>query len=71
MNGRWIGNDGLRFMDGNNYTRAALIYENRIGWLLIGPIGCVGQGMEIKERHGKNKKALQKLIEKELRDAGY
>ncbi len=65
--GSWSLN-GLCFTR-NGYVRAVLVWEYE-GWSLIGPLGC-GAGMEIKERRGKNKRALQKLIEKELRDAGY
>ncbi len=68
---RWIGS-AQTFIDIAGYTRAVLIYERPGTWILIGPIGCVGEGAdEMKERTGKTERTMKRLIEKELREAGY
>lgn len=67
---RWIGS-AQTFVDVGGYTRAILIYERPSTWILIGPIGCVGDEMGMKERSGKSERIMKRLIEKELRDAGY
>ncbi len=66
----WIGG-AQTYVDIAGTTRAVLIYECPGCWYLIGPIGCVGAGMEMRERCGKSENALKRRIEKELRDAGY
>lgn len=67
---RWIGS-AQTFIDIAGYTRAVLIYERPGTYILIGPIGCVGDNMDMKERTGKTERSMKRLIEKELREAGY
>ena len=66
---RWIGTAQV-FVDIAGYARAVLVNERDREYLLLGPLDCCGDNMELKERRGKEG-PLKRLIEKELREAGY
>jgi hypothetical protein len=67
----WIGTAQV-LVDVAGHARAVLVHEDEKEWLLIGPIGCLGEGVnEMLERRGTTEQKMKKLIEKELRKAGY
>lgn len=68
----WTGTAQV-LIDDHGYSRAVLIHEYQNVYRLIGPIGCASTAtndMALKDREGTELK-MKRLIEKELRDAGY
>ena len=67
---RWTGTAKV-LMDSDGWGRAVIFNEGHGRYILIGPLGCSGDGMEMKKRIANTEPKLRRLIEKELRDAGY
>ncbi len=67
---RWIASAQV-LVDKHVYSRAVLIHERENLFRLLGPVGCAADNdMELKDREGTESK-MKRLIEKELRAAGY
>ena len=64
---RWIGSAQV-LIDANGYARAVVIHESAEQWVAIGPVGTV---KAIHDRTYKTESIAKRVLEKELKDAGY